>query len=77
MNMTDSVQFAALVRAVLTLAQDLRIKVIAEGVESQEQLVQLLALECDYIQGFHISRSLDAEAAGRMLAERSVAPRAA
>jgi diguanylate cyclase (GGDEF)-like protein len=77
MNMTDSVQFAALVRAVLTLAQDLKIKVIAEGVESQEQLVQLQALDCDYIQGFHISRSLTADEAGRMIGERLTLSKAA
>lgn len=68
MNMTDSPQFAALVHAVLTLAQNLRIKVIAEGVESASQLAQLVSLDCDYIQGYHISRSLDPEAASAMIA---------
>jgi diguanylate cyclase (GGDEF)-like protein len=67
MNMTDKPKFAALVLAMLTLAQNLNIQVIAEGVESGEQLAQLLSLGCNYVQGFHISRSLSAEQATRML----------
>jgi EAL domain-containing protein (putative c-di-GMP-specific phosphodiesterase class I) len=52
---------------VLTLAKNLRIKVIAEGVESNEQLAQLVDLGCDYLQGFHLSKTLTAEEAGAML----------
>lgn len=76
-NMTDQPKFAALVLAVLTLAQNLRIKVIAEGVESGEQLAQLLSLGCDSVQGFHISRSLTAEQATAFLATGIQWPRIA
>jgi len=77
MNMTGQAQFAALVHAVLTLAQNLKMKVVAEGVETSDQLAQLLALGCDYIQGYHVSKSLSAEEAGALLAVGMKWPKAA
>ena len=43
-------------RSIATLARSLGMKAIAEGVESQDQMAQLQALECAYGQGFFISR---------------------
>jgi len=77
MNMTAQPQFASLVFAVLTLAQSLNIKVIAEGVETADQLALLLALGCDFIQGYHISKSLSADEARDMLSEGIRWPKAA
>ncbi len=68
MNMTGRPQPAALVNAVLTLAHNLNIAVIAEGVETVEQLAQLRALGCRYIQGYHVSKSLTPEEAAAMIA---------
>lgn len=68
MNMTGRPQLAALVNAVLTLAGNLNIQVIAEGVETIEQLTQLRALGCQYIQGYHVSKSLDPAQAAEMIA---------
>ena len=57
-----------MVRTVMTLARDLGIDAIAEGVETAEQLAQLRALGCKYGQGYLFSKPLNGEAAGRLIA---------
>lgn len=52
---------AAIVTAVVSLAHNLRIGVIAEGVESEEQRAFLLGLNCDLCQGYLFSRPVSAE----------------
>jgi diguanylate cyclase (GGDEF)-like protein len=52
---------ASLVMAIITLAHNLRLKVIAEGVETEEQLRFLHLLRCDEIQGFLFSKPVAAE----------------
>jgi len=49
-----------LVRTLMLLARDLDMKVIAEGVETDEQLNRLKAMQCPYIQGYYYSRPLPA-----------------
>ena len=54
-------QFAALLHAVVTLADNLGFSVIAEGVETNDQLVLLQALGCQYAQGFFLAAPMNGE----------------
>ncbi len=47
---------ASFVRMIIELARTLGVAVIAEGIETQEQTDALVALDCDYGQGFHLGR---------------------
>lgn len=62
---------AVIVKTIITLAHNLNVKVIAEGVESRAQIAFLHAHRCDEIQGYYFSRPQRAEAcmitAGRHL----------
>ena len=59
---------AAMVMAIITLAHNLRLSVVAEGVETQEQLQLLRLLGCDEIQGFFFCRPLAVDAVSALLA---------
>jgi EAL domain-containing protein (putative c-di-GMP-specific phosphodiesterase class I) len=52
--------------AIITLAKSLRIRVIAEGVEKQVQLLKLRRLGCDEGQGIHFSAPVPADATVRL-----------
>jgi EAL domain-containing protein (putative c-di-GMP-specific phosphodiesterase class I) len=52
-----------IVKAIMQLAHSLRLEVIAEGVETKEQLSTLRGLDCDHIQGFLFSEPVDAATA--------------
>jgi EAL domain-containing protein (putative c-di-GMP-specific phosphodiesterase class I) len=54
---------------VIELAHKLNLKVIAEGVENQDQLDHMRNLNCDLAQGNFISTDLNAESAGKMLSQ--------
>jgi diguanylate cyclase (GGDEF)-like protein/PAS domain S-box-containing protein len=48
----------AIVRAIITLGHALNLTVVAEGVETRDQLKSLTELECDVVQGFLFSKAL-------------------
>ncbi len=54
-------QSAAIVRAIITLAHSLRLRVVAEGVETADQLAFLREHACDSVQGFFFSEPLPPE----------------
>jgi diguanylate cyclase (GGDEF)-like protein len=60
---------ATIVSAIIGLAHNLRLKVIAEGVETAEQLAYLQDQDCDLVQGFLFSRPIPADAFTRLLRE--------
>jgi len=55
--------------ATISLAHNLGLKVVAEGVETQGQLEFLIAHECDYLQGYYFSTPLSAVEATKYLEE--------
>jgi EAL domain-containing protein (putative c-di-GMP-specific phosphodiesterase class I) len=56
-----------IVRAIVTIAHNLNINVIAEGVETVEQLAKLRALDCHYGQGYLFSGPMEAPVASELI----------
>ena len=63
-------QDTEIARTILPMALNLHLDVVAEGVETIEQLVLLKKLQCKYGQGYYFSKPLSAEEAGSLLAEQ-------
>jgi diguanylate cyclase (GGDEF)-like protein len=59
-DMLENGDSAAIIRAILSLAQTLGMSTTAEGVENEQAERMLTALGCDMGQGFHYARALDA-----------------
>ncbi len=60
-DVTSDPDDAAIVQAVIAMARQLNIQVVAEGVETEAQLEFLRAQKCDLVQGFLFSRPLPAD----------------
>ena len=60
-NMTNSPQDRVIVGSTIDLAHNLGLEVVAEGVETQEQMALLKELGCDIIQGFLIAEPIESE----------------
>jgi diguanylate cyclase (GGDEF)-like protein/PAS domain S-box-containing protein len=71
-RMSGSGENTKIIQTIMTLARDLGINVIAEGVETVEQCRHLRALRCEYAQGFFFSQPLDDVAAHELLVEQQV-----
>jgi EAL domain-containing protein (putative c-di-GMP-specific phosphodiesterase class I) len=56
-----------IVRTILPMANSLRLNVVAEGVETAEQLAMLRKLRCEYAQGYYFSEPATADEAGVLL----------
>jgi diguanylate cyclase (GGDEF)-like protein len=69
-GLSDGDDSAAIVRAVVGLARDLKIATTAEGVETPDQLAQVRALGCDEVQGFLLSRPQPIENLSSFLGRR-------
>jgi EAL domain-containing protein (putative c-di-GMP-specific phosphodiesterase class I) len=73
MEMAVDASDAAIVRSTIDVAHDLGLRVVAEGVESEDAWRHLEALGSDRAQGFYLSRPLPADAATRLIRERFTA----
>jgi diguanylate cyclase (GGDEF)-like protein/PAS domain S-box-containing protein len=56
-----------IIQAIVNLAQNLSMDVVAEGIEVSEQISPLIALQCEYGQGNFFSRAVDSDAASALL----------
>ncbi len=57
-----------IVRTIITLAINLGMEVIAEGVETEEQVAQLTSMRCDYVQGYLFSQPMRVDDVHELLA---------
>jgi diguanylate cyclase (GGDEF)-like protein/PAS domain S-box-containing protein len=60
---------AEIVKTILTLASNLGMDVVAEGVETREQVLQLTGLNCEYVQGYLLSKPIDGRAMRDLISE--------
>lgn len=67
-QMVDNNGSSAIVQSIITLGKLLHMNIIAEGVESIDQLNRLKELECPQVQGFLFSKPMDSKTATRLLA---------
>lgn len=58
-NLHDDPSDIAIVKAIITMGQGLAVKIVAEGVETYEQLNLLRDMDCHYAQGYYIQKPLD------------------
>ncbi|MBI1877538.1 MAG: EAL domain-containing protein [Chloroflexi bacterium] len=67
----DNHSDAAIIKAIISIAHSLALRVVAEGVETEEQLAWLRAQQCDEVQGYLFSRPLPAQELTKILNERA------
>jgi diguanylate cyclase (GGDEF)-like protein/PAS domain S-box-containing protein len=72
-HMLSGAEDRAIVESTISLAHNLGLKVVAEGIEDEATLAALRACGCDEGQGFHIGRPMSAEEATRWLGSRLAA----
>jgi EAL domain-containing protein (putative c-di-GMP-specific phosphodiesterase class I) len=73
-RMGEGGENSEIVRTIVTLASNLGMAVIAEGVETEEQHARLEALTCEYGQGYLYSKPVDAELALSLIRRNHTAP---
>ncbi len=66
-RMGEKGEHQEIIRTILLLARDLKVEVIAEGIETESQLEQIRALNCEYWQGYLFSVPVKSAVAGALL----------
>lgn len=70
-DITQNADDATIVRTIISLAHSLRVRVIAEGVETQANMMYLRRYGCDELQGYYFSRPVTAESIATMLSDQA------
>jgi EAL domain-containing protein (putative c-di-GMP-specific phosphodiesterase class I) len=76
-ELTNNPDDVAIIDAIIGLARNFRLRVLAEGVETAEQLEFLREHACDDIQGYYFSRPVAADAFARLLQTETLSPASA
>jgi diguanylate cyclase (GGDEF)-like protein len=71
MDMAVNKESAVIVQSIIDLAHNLGLRVVAEGVENDEAYKHLMELDCDVIQGHHISPPLPPEELVKLLEKKN------
>jgi EAL domain-containing protein (putative c-di-GMP-specific phosphodiesterase class I) len=74
-NMMTDATSASIVESIVALGHTLGAQVIAEGVETEDQLERLRRLKCDLAQGYYFSRPLEVEQVTALIAPRGAGNR--
>jgi EAL domain-containing protein (putative c-di-GMP-specific phosphodiesterase class I) len=72
-GLNEGTEDAAITRAIIAMAHGLKLTVVAEGVETDEQLALLEKFGCDMAQGYLLGRPSAQERIGEMLAGAAAA----
>lgn len=73
-NIRNRPDDAVIVSSIITLAHNLNMRVVAEGVEMSDQLIHLKTAGCDEVQGYYLSRPVPAAAARDLLILSTLVP---
>ena len=76
LNMQEHREFVAVMDAIVMLAHYLRLDVVAEGIEDENQLAQLQGMDCGFGQGYLFARPMPAEDATEYLGKHLAGYRA-
>jgi len=66
-KLTTSARTTAILQSIVFLAKQLNLDIVAEGVETEQQLQALAAMGCGFVQGYLLSKPVDAEKIEQML----------
>lgn len=73
-RMSENVEAVTIISSIMQLAQSMKLKVVAEGVETAEQFKILRAMRCDQIQGWLFGKAMPAEDFARLLRDHTQTP---
>lgn len=73
-NIHESGQSAAIVRAVVTLADALEVPILVEGIENEAAHAAVLAIGCSSGQGWYFGKPMEADQAAQLVARRTIEP---